>query len=195
MWILGEVVQSRGSSLVGPHSLWTQQLGGSPRCNGRDKFKVKSVLLIGLNTGKCSNYLNLFLSSTCLGITYVTNFFGYLFNRWNLTRYLQAILIQRPGFSPSDRNRRKFPVIFQKCTIIVFVDSYSFKEMNTKSEYWIFKWNSESINTRSRVVFRAVGDFVLLHIRLCQILFWIITLQICTLNSALWRTRQSFVDK
>lgn len=127
MWILGEVVQSRGSSLVGPHSLWTQQLGGSPRCNGRDKFKVKSVLLIGLNTGKCSNYLNLFLSSTCLGITYVTNFFGYLFNRWNLTRYLPAILIQRPGFSPSYRNRRKFPVIFQKCTIIVFVDSNEYK--------------------------------------------------------------------
>lgn len=163
MWILGEVVQSRGSSLVGPHSLWTQQLGGSPRCNGRDKFKVKSVLLIGLNTGKFSNYLNLFLSSTCLGITYVTNFFGYLFNRWNLTRYLPAILIQRPGFSPSYRNRRKFPVIFQKCTIIVFVDSYSLKK-------WIQSLNTEYSNEIQNPSIHAAGSYS----ELCGILFYCI---------------------
>lgn len=118
-----------------PHSWGPTRYGHNSWVGRRGAMVDKSVLLIGLNTGKCSNYLNLFLSSTCLGITYVTNFFGYLFNRWNLTRYLPAILIQRPGFSPSYRNRRKFPVIFQKCTIIVFVDSYSFKEMNTKSEY------------------------------------------------------------
>lgn len=129
----------------------------------RVKFKVKSVLLIGLNTGKCFNYLNLFLSNSCLGITYVTNFYGYLFSRWNLTRYLPAILIQRPVFIPSYRNRRIFPVIFQKCTIIVFVDSYSLKK-------WIQSLNTEYSNEIQNPSIHAAGSYS----ELCGILFYCI---------------------